>query len=175
MVEIGCITGTEISRFVLKQPSTDLLCLGEGKAVPGLWLMSESRGSVEWWTGVYIYFWLLSALLTKIVFPTMPASSASSSSESGSASSSRASSPKATPDTTHSSRKNRPGADGARNEGINPHWAFKPPAGTVALDHDEDFAEYDWDAVNDEDVELWLVRAPADVRSAASRLLKSTT
>ena len=51
-----------------------------------------------------------------------------------------------------------------RNEGTNPHWAYKPPPDAVLVDHDVDAEEFDWDAVkNDEDLELWLIRVPDGV------------
>lgn len=53
-----------------------------------------------------------------------------------------------------------------KNEGENPNWAFQPPPGSVLADHEVDSGEFDWNAVkDDEDVELWLLRVPEDVRS----------
>lgn len=94
----------------------------------------------------------------------------SSSSASGTPSSSRSPSPTIAPQPNRSPAKKKKAArpvddaGGARNEGTNPHWAFKPPQGVVPLDHAVDFGAFDWDAANDDDVELWLVRVPADVR-----------
>jgi hypothetical protein len=56
-----------------------------------------------------------------------------------------------------------------KNEGENPNWAFQPPPGAVLADHEVDSGEFDWNAVkDDEDVELWLLRVPEDVRSYLS-------
>nr|GAT56479.1 predicted protein [Mycena chlorophos] len=50
---------------------------------------------------------------------------------------------------------------GNRNEGTDPHWAYKPPSGAVLLDSSAELGEFDWDALNaDEDNELWLIRLP---------------
>jgi hypothetical protein len=116
-----------------------------------------------------------------------PASSSASSSDSGSSSSATGSaspSRSASPNpASHSSptaadaikRKNlrlKPGtlvgvtgeSSVARNEGQNTNWGFKPPAGSVLVNPNADFAEFDWDGVkDDEDIELWLVRAPSEV------------
>lgn len=113
----------------------------------------------------------------KTLHSTMPSPSSSSSSASGSASPSRSPSPILDPRTTeaHPKKKTaRPAvADGARNEGTNPSWAFKPPPGATALDHTAECGPFDWDAVEGEDFELWLVRVPADVRLLPLRPIMS--
>lgn len=50
----------------------------------------------------------------------------------------------------------------ARSEGVDPHWTYAPPSGSVLVDNTEtDAGGFDWDAVNDnDDVELWLIRIP---------------
>jgi hypothetical protein len=57
-------------------------------------------------------------------------------------------------------------AGAGRNEGVNPHWKLQPPAGAELAGRDANFGALDWDAVcDDDDVELWLVRAPSGVRT----------
>ena len=52
-----------------------------------------------------------------------------------------------------------------KNEGVDPNWEFKPPAGRIVLEGDYDAGDFDWDAVkDDEDTELWLIRIPEGVR-----------
>jgi hypothetical protein len=61
-------------------------------------------------------------------------------------------------------------ADG-KDEGVNPHWAYEPPAGAVQIHYEGDLGEFAWDDINkDEDSELWLVRVPEDVRTFAESL-----
>jgi hypothetical protein len=51
-----------------------------------------------------------------------------------------------------------------KNEGNDPHWAYKPPPGAVLVDHEVDVGEFEWDNVeDDDDVELWLIRIPDGV------------
>jgi hypothetical protein len=98
-------------------------------------------------------------------------STSSSSGSSSSPSSSRSPSPIPEPSarSKKSKSKKSTAADEPRNEGVNPHWAFKPPSDAVLLDHNVDPEDFDWDAINDdEDIELWLVRAPAEVRNLVS-------
>lgn len=53
-----------------------------------------------------------------------------------------------------------------KNEGIDPHWAYKPPPGVVLVEEDVDVdaGEFDWDAINnDDDLDLCLIRVPESV------------
>lgn len=53
-----------------------------------------------------------------------------------------------------------------KNEGVDPNWAYKPPAGVSLLENPEGGGEFDWDTIeNDDDLELWLIRVPDSVRS----------
>ncbi|KAG8217118.1 hypothetical protein J3R82DRAFT_5152 [Butyriboletus roseoflavus] len=57
-------------------------------------------------------------------------------------------------------------ADHGRNEGDDPHWAYEPPGGAVLLDHTVDVREFEWDAIkDDEDTEIWLIRAPDSIKA----------
>ncbi|KAH9948141.1 hypothetical protein B0H21DRAFT_690642 [Amylocystis lapponica] len=61
----------------------------------------------------------------------------------------------------------------AKNEGTNPDWAYKPPEGTALLDHGVDTAEFDWDAVKEDDnLEMWIVRVPEGIKSKHLQNLK---
>lgn len=52
-----------------------------------------------------------------------------------------------------------------KNEGVDPHWDYKPPEGVSLLQRTEDAGEFDWDNIaNNEDLELWLIRVPEGVR-----------
>ncbi|KIJ92069.1 hypothetical protein K443DRAFT_114158 [Laccaria amethystina LaAM-08-1] len=51
-----------------------------------------------------------------------------------------------------------------KNEGVDQNWAYKPPAGAVLIEEDVDAGEFDWDKVNGDDVELWLIRVPESVK-----------
>ncbi|TFK45536.1 hypothetical protein OE88DRAFT_1740222 [Heliocybe sulcata] len=54
----------------------------------------------------------------------------------------------------------------ARNEGESPHWAYKPPEGTVEVDYNVEQGDFDWDSVkNDENLELWVVRVPDGLKT----------
>ncbi|KAF8061749.1 hypothetical protein FPV67DRAFT_1510175 [Lyophyllum atratum] len=60
-----------------------------------------------------------------------------------------------------------------KNEGVDPHWDYKPPAGATLLQNVGDAGEFDWDALaNDDDLELWLIRVPESVKP---KYLESTT
>ncbi|KAH7905190.1 hypothetical protein BJ138DRAFT_1165247 [Hygrophoropsis aurantiaca] len=53
-----------------------------------------------------------------------------------------------------------------KNEGDNPHWAYKPPEGAVIFDHTVEGDDFEWDAIkNDNDLELWLVRVPDTIKA----------
>ncbi|EMD34327.1 hypothetical protein CERSUDRAFT_107531 [Gelatoporia subvermispora B] len=53
-----------------------------------------------------------------------------------------------------------------KNEGDDPDWAYQPPPGSVLLNHAEDFGEFDWDKVKEDDnLELWLIRVPEGVKT----------
>lgn len=52
-----------------------------------------------------------------------------------------------------------------KNEGTNTDWAYKPPAGNTLVDGDID-EDFDWESLKDnEDLELWVVRVPDNVRA----------
>lgn len=50
-----------------------------------------------------------------------------------------------------------------KNEGVNPEWAYKVPSGATLLDAGEETEEFDWDSLENEDIELWIMRVPEDV------------
>ncbi|OCH88236.1 hypothetical protein OBBRIDRAFT_827243 [Obba rivulosa] len=53
-----------------------------------------------------------------------------------------------------------------KNEGEDPDWAYKPPPGAVLLNQADDFGEFDWNEVkDDENLELWLIRVPEGVKT----------
>lgn len=55
--------------------------------------------------------------------------------------------------------------DHGKNEGENPHWAYKPPPGYKLFDHTFETETFDWDSVQkDDDLEIWLVRVPDSVK-----------
>ncbi|KAG1865381.1 hypothetical protein F4604DRAFT_2026459 [Suillus subluteus] len=55
--------------------------------------------------------------------------------------------------------------DNGKNEGENPHWAYKPPPGYKLLDHAFENETFDWDSVQkDDDLEIWLIRVPDSVK-----------
>ena len=59
--------------------------------------------------------------------------------------------------------------------GINPHWDYVPPEGTILLEHDIDSGDFDWDAVkNDDNIELWLVRVPDGVSTQTAPMFVIT-
>ncbi|TRM57823.1 hypothetical protein BD626DRAFT_513633 [Schizophyllum amplum] len=66
-----------------------------------------------------------------------------------------------------SSRSSTPEPITQKNEGDDPHWAFEPPAGAVAIDNTTvSVGHFDWDAVHaDEDAEVWLIRVPEGVKA----------
>ncbi|KAH7890085.1 hypothetical protein F5I97DRAFT_1850037 [Phlebopus sp. FC_14] len=56
--------------------------------------------------------------------------------------------------------------DHGKNEGDDPHWAYKPPDGAVLLDHSVDAEPFEWDAIrDDDDMEIWLLRVPDSIRA----------
>ncbi|KAF9453712.1 hypothetical protein P691DRAFT_719171 [Macrolepiota fuliginosa MF-IS2] len=60
-----------------------------------------------------------------------------------------------------------PSADTGKNEGANQNWAFQPPAGAkvISTNAEVDNGDFDWDAVqDDEDVEVWVLRVPDNVK-----------
>ena len=72
--------------------------------------------------------------------------------------------------TKKTKKKSKPAAvvpaDDPKNEGDDPHWAYEPPEGAVLLDHGVDVGAFEWDAIkDDDDVDIWLIRAPDSVRS----------
>ncbi|KAI6017438.1 hypothetical protein EDC04DRAFT_3144368 [Pisolithus marmoratus] len=53
-----------------------------------------------------------------------------------------------------------------KNEGDNPHWAYKPPPGAILLDHTVDPGPFEWDTIrNNDDLELWLIRIPDSIKA----------
>ncbi|KAG1749548.1 hypothetical protein EDB19DRAFT_147213 [Suillus lakei] len=55
--------------------------------------------------------------------------------------------------------------DHGKNEGENPHWAYKPPPGAKLFDHAFETETFDWDSVQkDDDLEIWLIRVPDSVK-----------
>ncbi|KAJ7611728.1 hypothetical protein FB45DRAFT_803788 [Roridomyces roridus] len=59
----------------------------------------------------------------------------------------------------------KPASGKGRNEGDDPHWAYKPPHKSVRLEASADVGEFDWDELqNNKDLELWLVRIPDSVK-----------
>jgi hypothetical protein len=82
--------------------------------------------------------------------------------------SSSASSSSSPPPEVPKSRKKAKGkslvehSDGERNI---PLRAYEPPEDYMPIDHDIDAGDFDLDTLNqDDDIELWLVRAPEEVR-----------
>lgn len=52
-----------------------------------------------------------------------------------------------------------------KNEGENPHWAYKPPPGSHFFDNVPETDTFDWDSVQkDDDIEIWLIRVPDSVK-----------
>jgi hypothetical protein len=53
-----------------------------------------------------------------------------------------------------------------KNEGRNLNWEYQPPPGAEPIDStNEEYGAFDWDAVNeDDDVEIWIMRVPENVR-----------
>ncbi|KAH0830166.1 hypothetical protein J3R83DRAFT_1515 [Lanmaoa asiatica] len=57
-------------------------------------------------------------------------------------------------------------ADHGENEGDGPHWAYEPPEGAVLLDHTVDVGAFEWDTIkDDENTEIWLIRAPDSIKA----------
>ncbi|KAJ2911454.1 hypothetical protein MD484_g8958, partial [Candolleomyces efflorescens] len=90
-----------------------------------------------------------------------------SESSSSSSSSSRSPSPVSKPKKQSKATKGKSGDKHGKNEGTDPNWDFKPPPGRVELDVGEyDGGELDWDALNnDEDLEVWVIRAPDAIKA----------
>lgn len=69
---------------------------------------------------------------------------------------------------THHKRAVTAGKEGSssKNEGRDSNWEYQPPPDTEPIDlTGEEYGEFDWDAVNeDEDVEIWVMRVPESVR-----------
>src|ERR1700722_2256258 len=72
-------------------------------------------------------------------------------------------------------KKSRHSLDAPNFEGDNREWAYTPPRGYSLADHDVDCHEFDWDAVKDDDLELWLIRTPEGVRVLVSALYSFST
>ncbi|KAI6143914.1 hypothetical protein BKA82DRAFT_4178955 [Pisolithus tinctorius] len=57
-------------------------------------------------------------------------------------------------------------AEPEKNEGDNPHWAYKPPPGSILLDHSVDPGPFEWDTIrDDDDLDLWLIRVPDSIQA----------
>ncbi|OAX36015.1 hypothetical protein K503DRAFT_867883 [Rhizopogon vinicolor AM-OR11-026] len=55
--------------------------------------------------------------------------------------------------------------DSGKNEGQNPHWAYKPPPGSELFDHSFQGETFDWDSIKkDDDLEIWLIRVPDSIK-----------
>ncbi|KAL4075307.1 hypothetical protein V8B97DRAFT_1867367 [Scleroderma yunnanense] len=53
-----------------------------------------------------------------------------------------------------------------KNEGVNPHWAYRPPPDAVLLDHKVDSEEFEWNAIKEnDDLEIWLIRVPDSIKA----------
>ncbi|KIM61112.1 hypothetical protein SCLCIDRAFT_915300 [Scleroderma citrinum Foug A] len=53
-----------------------------------------------------------------------------------------------------------------KNEGDNPHWAYRPPAGAELLDHTIESEEFEWNVIRDnDDLEIWLIRVPDSIKA----------
>jgi len=57
--------------------------------------------------------------------------------------------------------------DDIRFEGSDPNWPFKPPAGSVLLEHGQaDPGEFEWDSLHDnDDLDIVLIRVPASLKA----------
>ncbi|KAI0027386.1 hypothetical protein K488DRAFT_23713, partial [Vararia minispora EC-137] len=52
-----------------------------------------------------------------------------------------------------------------RNEGLPEDWAYHPPEYSAPAEYGVEFGEFDYDAVKeDEEAELWIVRAPTSLK-----------
>jgi hypothetical protein len=100
-----------------------------------------------------------------------------SESSSSSASGSRSSSPELAGAASVAAKKAKPKSvriadTQVRDESENSHWKLQPPPNSRLADHTVDCEEFDWDTVQeDDDVEVWLVRAPSKVRAFIIPLL----
>ena len=62
-----------------------------------------------------------------------------------------------------------------KNEGDNPHWAYRPPAGAELLDHTIESEEFEWNVIRDnDDLEIWLIRVPDSVCHRSWRIHQFT-
>lgn len=53
-----------------------------------------------------------------------------------------------------------------KNEGVDTHWDYQPPAESVLLQNTANVGEFDWDSLNEnKNLELWLIRVPEGVRT----------
>ncbi|KAG6826391.1 hypothetical protein H0H92_016001 [Tricholoma furcatifolium] len=98
----------------------------------------------------------------------------SSSDASSSSSSERESTPPHTKRNDKGKKKALPTSDqSGKNEGPDPNWKYKPPAGATLLQNVSDAGDFDWDAVaSNDDLELWLIRVPDSIKP---KYLESTT
>ncbi|KAG6907512.1 hypothetical protein DXG01_008601 [Tephrocybe rancida] len=89
-----------------------------------------------------------------------------SSSDSSSSSSEREKTPPPKKSKVKGSKKAVPGPSGSgKNEGPDPNWDYKPPAGVTLLQDATDAGGFDWDAIaNDDDIELCLIRVPESIK-----------
>ncbi|KAL0947716.1 hypothetical protein HGRIS_013801 [Hohenbuehelia grisea] len=89
----------------------------------------------------------------------------SSASSSGSASPSPSPEPEIAVKKSKGKEKQKHISQAGKDEGVNPNWAYQPPADAVALDHGYHFGELDYDEVkDDDDCELWLIRVPSSIK-----------
>ncbi|KAJ8591451.1 hypothetical protein M405DRAFT_694367, partial [Rhizopogon salebrosus TDB-379] len=55
-------------------------------------------------------------------------------------------------------------AGSGKNEGDNPHWAYKPPPDSELFDQSLEGETFEWDSIKkDDDLEIWLIRVPDSV------------
>jgi len=81
--------------------------------------------------------------------------------------------PSKTKSTKKASQPRAAETEAGKNDGTNPHWAYKPPPGTLLADHDVDSGDFDWTSVqDDDDLELWLIRVPDGVNPKHLETLK---
>jgi hypothetical protein len=50
-----------------------------------------------------------------------------------------------------------------KNEGVDPDWAYKVPSGATLLNVEEEAKEFDWNSLEIEDNEVWIMRVPEGV------------
>ncbi|KAG6853096.1 hypothetical protein C0991_006899 [Blastosporella zonata] len=89
-----------------------------------------------------------------------------SASDSESSSSGRETTPPLKKNKEKGKKKVVPGPSGSgKNEGPDPTWKYKPPAGVTLLQDVADSEDFDWDAVaGDDDIELCLIRMPESIK-----------